>query len=374
MARKKNLKAENGDVLVLVGTTKGAFLFRSDGERKRWDWSGPHFPGQAVYAIAYDGRAGRSRILAAAQSMHWGAVVHTTDNFGKKWTNPKEANVRFPSDSENSLKNIWQITRGPANEPDTLFCGVEPAALFESKDAGGSWQLVRGLFDHPHRPRWEPGGGGLCLHTIVPDASNPQRLLIAISTGGVYTSEDRGQTWSPHNRGVQAEFLPDKHPEFGQCVHKVAQAAGQPQRFYLQNHWGIYRSDDGAQSWQAIEDGVPSTFGFALATHPRNADTAFVIPIESDMFRCTPERKMRVYRTQDAGRSWEPLTKGLPQRETYETILRDGLATDDQPQTGLYFGTRSGKVYYSRDEGESWSLLHKSLPPVTCVKTARVGA
>ncbi len=373
MGRKKNLKPNAGDVLVLVGTTKGAFLFRSDSERKRWDWSGPHFPGLSVYALAFDRRGGRNRLLAAAQSMHWGATVHTSDNFGRKWTNPKAANVKFPADSGVALKNIWQIVPGPTNEPDTLFLGAEPAALFESKDAGDTWQLVRGLFDHPHRTRWEPGGGGLCLHTILPDASEPRRIWVAISTGGVYRSEDRGLTWAAQNKGVKAEFLPDKHPEFGQCVHKMAQPSGRPERLYLQNHWGIYRSDNRADSWQAIEEGVPSTFGFALAAHPRDPETAYVIPIEADTFRCTPERKLRVYRTRNGGRSWEALMKGLPQRETYETILRDGLATDDQNAAGLYFGTRSGKVYYSRDEGESWHLLHKALPPVTCVQTARVG-
>jgi hypothetical protein len=373
MSGRESISANKGDTLLMVGTMKGAFLFHSDASRQSWQWSGPYFPGNAVYAMAYDGRKGRDRIWAGVQSMHWGAVLRTSDDFGGNWTNPEEANIRFPAGAEWSLKNIWQITRGPAGQPDTLYCGVEPAALFVTHDAGESWSLVQGLYDHPHRARWEPGFGGLCLHTVLPDPADDQRITVAISTGGVYQSADGGKSWSAKNNGVRAEFLPDKHPEFGQCVHKIAQHPKHPQRLYLQNHWGLYKSEDGGESWQDIANGVPSDFGFPMVVHPDDPDTAYIIPLTSDEFRTVPEKKLRVYRTRDAGRSWEPLTNGLPQEEAYECVLRDSMAAAAGTPAGIYFGTRSGRVYGSNDDGDSWSLLHGSLPPVTCVKAARIG-
>jgi photosystem II stability/assembly factor-like uncharacterized protein len=249
---------------------------------------------------------------------------------------------------------------------------VEPAALFESRDEGTTWSLVRGLWDHPHRAQWQPGGGGLCLHTVECDPSRPGRVHVAISTGGVYRTDDGGATWRTAHRGVRAEFLPDKHPEFGQCVHKVGRCAGRPDRLYLQNHWGLYRSDDAGDSWQDVANGVPSDFGFGLAVHPSDPDTAYIVPLESDQFRCTPDGRLRVYRTQDAGASWHPLTGGLPQEDAFETVLRDALATDREPAPGVYFGTRSGKVFASADGGESWARVADGLPPVLAVKTAHV--
>jgi len=373
MATPRQVQVKDGDVLVLVGTMKGAFLMRSNGARARWETGGPHFPGQAVYALAYDGRAGRRRLWAGTGSMHWGAVLRSSDDMGKTWTNPEAANVRFPAESGVSLKQIWQVRPGRAEEPDTLYCGVEPAALFESHDAGATWTLNRGLFDHPHRPQWQPGGGGLCLHTIVADPANRQRLLVAISTGGCYRTDDGGRTWQPRNKGVRADFMPDKYPEFGQCVHKVVQHPARPERLFLQNHWGLYRSDDTGDSWRDIANGVPSDFGFAMSIHPHDPDTVYIVPIESDEFRCTPEGKLRVYRTRNAGDSWEPLTRGLPQKDALENVLRDAMATDPLNPAGVYFGTRSGKVYGSRDAGKSWKLLAQGLPAVTCVKAAVVG-
>jgi photosystem II stability/assembly factor-like uncharacterized protein len=252
-----------------------------------------------------------------------------------------------------------------------MYCGVEPAALFESNDAGESWSLVQGLFDHPHRPQWQPGGGGLCLHTILVDPSNPKRLHVAISTGGVYRSDDGGKSWQARNKGVSAEFLPDKYPEFGQCVHKVDRHPSRPDRLFLQNHGGLFRSDDAGDTWNAIANGVPSDFGFPMAVHPHNPDTAYIFPLETEM-RCSPEGKLRVYRTRDAGNSWEPLAKGFPDEPSYETVLRDGLDTDTLKPAGIYFGTRSGKVYGSHDEGETWSLIMQGVPAITCVKAAAV--
>jgi molybdopterin converting factor small subunit len=261
---------------------------------------GPHFPGESVYAMAFDGRAGRRRILAAPMSYHWGSVVRASDDFGATWTAPDRQNVRFPEGSELALKQVWQLCPGPADDPDLLYCGVEPTALFVSDDAGESWSPVDGLLAHEHRPHWHPGGGGQCLHTIVLDPADPRRLLVAMSTGGVYRSDDGGATWQPRNRGVRAEFLPDSYPEFGQCVHKVVHHPARPGRLFLQNHWGLYRSDDWGDSWRDVADGVPSDFGFAMQMHPHDPDTVFIVPLESDGFRCVPEARLRVYRA--AGR------------------------------------------------------------------------
>jgi photosystem II stability/assembly factor-like uncharacterized protein len=302
--------------------------------------------------------------------MHWGGMLQSSDDFGRTWTNPVEANVRFPEGAGAALKQIWQIVPGRDAEPDTLYCGVEPAALFVSRDAGGKWSLVEGLWNHPQRPLWQPGGGGLCLHTILLDPERLERVRVAVSTAGMYVTEDGGTTWRPSNKGVRADFLPDKYPEFGQCVHKVAQSRRVPDRMFLQNHWGLYRSDDRGESWVDIANGVPSDFGFPMVIHPRDPDRAWIVPLESDQFRCTPEGKLRVYRTRDAGASWEPLADGLPQDGAYETVLRDALAIDSLDRAGLYFGTRSGKLFGSSDEGERWSRLLDGLPPVISVKTA----
>lgn len=361
-----------GDVLLLVGTMKGAFLVRSGPDRRTWDVGGPYFPGSAVYAMAYDTRSGRQRIWAGPNSMHWGGLLRSSDDFGKTWTNPEEANIKFPERTETALKQIWQIMPGRDAEADTLYCGVEPAAIFVSRDAGATWALNEGLWNHPHRPQWQPGGGGLCLHTIMLDPADPKRIRIAISTGGMYVSEDGGVTWRASNKGVRAVFLPDQQPEFGQCVHKVVQSKQNPDRMFLQNHWGLYRSDDRGETWTDIANGVPSDFGFPVGIHPRQADTAWIVPLESDEFRCTPEGKLRVYRTRDAGASWQPLTNGLPQDDAYETVLRDALAVDVLDPAGVYFGTRNGKLFGSADEGESWTEILDGLPPVISVKAAIV--
>ena len=370
IAGVRELAPKRGDVLVMVGTTKGAFLLRSDAARSRWDVAGPYFKGESVYALACDTRQGRNRVYASGTSMRWGTLLRTTDDFGKTWTNPAIANVRFPEDSGVSLKNIWQISPGRDADPQTLYCGVEPAALFESHDNGETWSLVRGLFDHPHRPKWMPGGGGLALHTIVLDPAAKNRMYVAISAAGVYATEDSGRTWQTRNRGVRAQFLPDKHPEFGQCVHKIVMHPAKPERLFLQNHWGLYRSEDRAANWQDIANGVPSDFGFAMVMHPHDPDSVFILPIESDEFRCTPEGRLRVYRTRNAGGSWEPLSRGLPQQGAYETILRDAMAADSLDPAGIYFGTRSGSLYASADEGKSWTQIIDGLPGIVCVKAA----
>ena len=374
MPDPNQIDVNSGDTLLLVGTMKGAFLFRSNADRKEWDVAGPYFPGRSVYAMNFDGRNGRQRLWAAVNSSYWGSFLSSSNDFGKTWSDPEAYNIKFPEDSEVSLKQIWQVVPGHPSEPDTLYCGVEPAALFKSTDAGETWSLERGLFDHPHRTQWMPGGGGLCLHTILPDPKNDQRLYVAISTGGVYRTDDGGKSWQPRNKGIQARFLPpdQQFPEWGQCVHKVVSHPSNPDRMFLQHHWGIYRSDDAGDSWNDIGKGVPSDFGFAMEMDPHNADTVYIIPIESDEFRCTPEAKLRVYRTQNAGSSWEPLTEGLPQEDAFETILRDSMKADANNPTGLYFGTRSGKLFGSKNGGESWTAISEGLPAITCVKTATV--
>jgi hypothetical protein len=359
-----------GETRLLVGTMKGAFLFRRSGSN--WRLAGPSFPGQPVYAMAYDDRGGRSRLFAATESPFWGPALHCSDDLGDTWTQPKKPNVRYPEDAGLAVKQIWQIAPGSADEPDTVYLGVAPAALFRSRDGGRHFSLVRGLFDHPHRPQWAPGAGGLCLHTILQHPTDSQRMLVAISTGGVYITANGGRTWQASNKGIRAQFLPDKYPEFGQCVHKVACHPARPERYFLQNHWGLYRSDDAGATWQDMANGVPSDFGFAMAVHPHDPDTVYIVPLESDAFRCTPEARLRVYRTRNAGRSWQALTRGLPQRNAWETVLRDGLATDGADPAGVYFGTRSGKLFASGDDGDSWTCIADGLPPITCVKAAAV--
>jgi hypothetical protein len=363
-----------GHVLVLVGTTKGAFILSSSESRKKWTVDGPHFKGESVYAMAYDERGGRTRTLVAAQSNHFGSTIRVSDDYGASWTGPERQAVRFPENSGLSLAQIWQIAPGFADEPDVMWCGVEPAALFKSQDAGESWAPVNGLLEHEHRPKWMPGGGGLCLHTIVRDPVDRKRMGVAISTAGFYRTDDGGETWRARNAGVRAVFLPNKHPEFGQCVHKVVSHPSRPERLFLQNHWGLYRSDDWGESWQDIANGVPSDFGFAMQMHPHDPDTVYIVPIQSDEFRVVADAKLRVYRTRNAGASWEPLADGLPQQDAYENVLRDALAADTHDPAGIYVGTRGGKLFASANDGDSWKEIADALPPICCVKAAVVGA
>jgi photosystem II stability/assembly factor-like uncharacterized protein len=370
MPQTNTSDGHNSGPALLIGTMKGLFIARTTSARDDWSLEGPHFPGQSIYAALYDGRDDRSRMWAATRSMHWGAQLSSSDDLGKTWSVPESRTVRFPEESGAELTQIWQIALGGPEEPDTLYCGVEPAALFVSRDAGESWSLVEGLYNHPHRPQWQPGGGGLCLHTILPDPADPKRIFVAISTGGVYRTDDGGETWRTCHQGVRAQFLPDPYPEFGQCVHKIVSHPERPARLFLQNHWGLYRTDDAGESWQDIAKDVPSDFGFAMEISPVDPNSVFIIPLQSDEFRCCPEGRLRVYRTINGGESWEPLSNGLPQENAYETVLRDGLTSDTLSPAGFYFGTRSGKIFGSRDNGDSWSLIFDGLPPVVAVKSA----
>lgn len=347
-------------ILLMVGTAKGLFILRRGGNGQ-WSMKGPHFAGLAVYSAFLDQRNGRNEMWAAPTSWHFGAELCKSTDMGKTWDQPEQRRIKMPANTKKSLENIWQIA--PGADPDTLYVGAAPGALFESHDRGETWKLNSGLWKHPHRKKWAPGFGGLCLHTIVTDARNPKDLKIAISTGGVYQSSDGGETWKSTSKGVSAYFNPDPYPEFGQCVHKIARHPRKKNTFFLQNHHGVYRSRDGAVTWQEIETGLPSNFGFGLTVS--DSGSVFIVPLQKDAERFTCEGKLRVYRSRDEGKSWQPLAKGLPQKNAYEVILRDAVASVGD---NIFFGTKNGKLFSSSDDGDSWKMIEGSLPEICCVK------
>jgi hypothetical protein len=358
-------------LLLAIGTRKGLFLAHSENRRK-WSLEGPHFPMQAIYAVAIDRRGPGVRLLVGADSEHWGPSVFHSDTHGNSWHEPEQGSLRFPAETGAALARVWQLQPGLDYEPDVVWAGVEPAALFRSTDGGVTYSLVEGLWNHPHRPHWFPGGGGLCLHTIVTDPRDPSRLMVGVSTGGVYRTEDGGATWTASNTGIDARFLPDPQPEFGQCVHKIARHPGRPDQLFLQNHGGVYRSDDGGLTWTDIAGGLPADFGFPMVAHPQRPGTAYVFPLVADANRMPPDACARVYRTADAGETWEPLAGGLPQEHAYTTVLRDAMCADDGERTGIYFGTRNGEVYALLDGEGSWTEVASHLPDVLCVRAAAV--
>ncbi|MGW1493324.1 WD40/YVTN/BNR-like repeat-containing protein [Streptomyces sp. NBC_00191] len=354
------------DVLLTVGTRKGLFIGRRRGGT--WEFDGPHFNAQAVYSIGIDTRRSVPRLLVGGDSAHWGPSVFHSDDLGATWIEPPKPAVKFPKDTGASLERVWQLHPAGPSTPDVVYAGTEPAALFRSDDGGETFELVRPLWEHPSRSQWVPGGGGEAVHTVVTDRRDPESVTVAVSTAGVFRSKDGGASWAPSNQGVSAVFLPDPDPEFGQCVHKIAQDAGDLDRLYLQNHWGVYRSDDGGAKWTDIGEGLPSDFGFAVAAHPHRPGTAYVFPITADADRVPAGRRCRVYRTNDAGSTWEALAAGLPEGDHFGTVLRDALCTDDADPAGVYFGNRNGEVYASADDGDSWQLLASHLPDVLCVR------
>lgn len=358
--------------LLAIGTGKGLYLARSEDGRASWRISGPHFPMTEIYAVAIDKRRATPRLLAGATSSHFGPSVATSDDLGESWQEPEAAPVAFPEDTGATLKRVWQIAPGPAAQPERVYVGTEPSALFVSDDGGVSYQLVRALWDHPHRPEWGPGYGGQAIHTVLPHPVETATTLVAMSAGGVYRTIDGGSSWRASNTGIKAYFYPDPWPEFGQCVHKVARDPGDPERLYAQSHHGVYRSDDGGGSWTSIADGLPSDFGFPMVAHPRRTGTIWNFPLTADSRRFPTEEKCRVFRSADAGASWEPLSTGLPSEPFYPSVLRDAMCADDADPVGVYFGTRSGEVYASRDEGDSWAAVAAHLPDVRCVRAAEV--
>jgi len=351
-------------MILLAGTKKGLFIFTTT-NRETWQPHGPFLKGKEVHHAIRDPRTGR--IFATSNDAWFGSEIVYSDDLGETWTSAKQSPT-FAEDSGLKLEGIWHIEPGLAATPDVLYAGVAPAALFKSVDAGETWSEVTELSGHPTRSRWHPGAGGLCLHSIQLDPVNARRMFIAISAVGVFRTDDGGANWKPVNRGTRADFLPENKPEFGQCVHKMLMAPGRPELLFQQNHCGVYRSADAGESWEEITAGLPSDFGFPLAVHPRDAETIYVLPLQGAEFRCPPEGKLRVFRSRDGGRNWEALTKGLPQEQAFPGILREGMATDKADPAGVYFGTNTGKIFASRDEGDSWHVLAENLPPVSSVE------
>lgn len=360
-------------VLLAIGTSKGLFLARAARDRTQWTISGPHFPMTGVYAVAIDTRRGRPRVLTGMTSSHFGPSVAVSDDLGETWDEPDHAPIAFPEDTGAALERVWQLAPGPADQPDVVYAGVEPSALFRSEDGGRTYRFIRALWEHPHREHWSPGFGGQAIHTVLPHPADPAKVLVAMSAGGVYRTTDGGDSWQASNTGIKAYFLPDPYPEFGQCVHKVSQHPARPDQFFAQNHHGVYRSDDGGIKWTSIADGLPTDFGFAMVSHPHRPGVIYNFPIKADGERWPPEARCAVYRSEDAGTSWTSLTAGLPDQPFYGAVLRDAMSADNLDPAGVYFGTRTGEVYASSDEGEHWSLVAAHLPDVLCVRAAEVG-
>lgn len=344
-------------VVLLVGTKRGLFTFVSDASRKQWSSTGPHLIGREIYHAVFD--AANNTVWAASDHSVWGAHLHTSPDLGASWNTLENA----PHYSERPLKAIWFVA--PLGE--TIFAGIEPAGLFVSRDCGTSWSEVHSLNTHPTTSTWQPAGGGLALHSIIVDGD---RIWSAVSAGGVYRSDDNGATWRPLNNNVRADFQPQQYPEAGQCVHKLLQHPKNRQRFYQQNHCGVYRSDDGCESWVEITAGLPSDFGYALAIDAGDADTVYVIPEESSHMRATVDGKFRVYRSRDAGARWQPLVNGLPQENAYVSVLREGMCADTLDPCGVYIGTSNGQLFASNDRGENWQMLAGFLPKILSVSVA----
>ena len=359
-------------VILSIGTKKGLFIAESAKTRAKFTLRGPFGSGVAVYTTLIDKRAA-PRIYASSCNPFFGMKVLRSTDLGKSFKETKSAPA-FPKNDGRALANIWSLQPGDGKQD--LWCGVEPAALFKSQDGGDSWKMVEGISNHEHARKWHPGNGGLCMHTIVREG---KRVHLGISTGGHYLSEDGGKTFKAANKGVGAGFVPDPSPEFGQCVHKIATHKDAPGRLYMQNHggWpdrpgiGVLRSDDHGHSWRSIAAGLPSDFGFPIVVHPHDPDTVYVMPLEP-MTRSCPGGAPAVWRSENGGESWGRLTKGLPKKESFFTVLRDAMDIDDLPKPALYFGTTTGQVWMGREGGEDWSCIFDALPPVNCVKVAVV--
>jgi photosystem II stability/assembly factor-like uncharacterized protein len=346
-------------VLLPVGTRKGLFLLRSE-DRSSWDVEGPLLPGWSVFHATVDPRDGV--LYAATNNFVYGATVHRSRDEGKSWERAEE--LGLPEESGLKLAAAWHVEPGDASEPNTLWLGGDPGVLFRSDDGGVRWEVNRGLLEHPTRERWQPGAGGMCCHSIqLVDGT----MYIAISAAGAFRSEDRGESWTPINKDVAAEFMPDKYPEVGQCVHKLLVHPRRPDRLWQQNHCGVYRSDDRGDNWDRLDgNGLPSSFGFALALDPEDPDVAYVIPEESQEHHYTAEGRLGVYRTGDGGASWELMSNGLPDR-AWAAVLREGFAYDDG---GVYFGTQGGSVWVAPRGGAQWTEAARDLPPILSVEAA----
>ena len=359
-------------IIVCIGTKKGLFVAEASKTRQRFTLRGPFGEGVAVYAALIDTRD-TPRLFASSCNAFFGMKVLRSGDLGRTFEETRAAPA-FPKDDGRALANIWSLEPGDGERD--LWCGVEPASLFRSHDGGDSWEMVSGISNHPHARHWQPGNGGLCLHTIVRDGP---RMHLGISTGGHYLSEDGGTSFAASNRGVGAGFVPDPYPEFGQCVHKIARPKNAPGRLYMQNHggWddrpgiGVLRSDDHGRTWRSIADGLPSDFGFPIVVHPHDPDTVYVMPLEP-MTRTCPGGAPAVWRSANGGGSWQRLARGLPENRSFFTVQRDAMDIDECASPALYFGTTTGQLWIGREGGESWRCVFNSLPPIHCVKVAVV--
>lgn len=352
-------------VLVLIGTRKGAFLAESDAARRSWQLRGPFCETWPTNHVVADPASGT--LYAAGGNEWFGPAVWKSTDFGVSWTHSSQG-LAYEA-GQDPVKSVWSLA---VAGDGTLYAGVEPAGLFRSTDGGVSWTHLDGLQKHPTRPEWHPGGAGLILHSLVLDPADPKKIWVGISAAGVFASEDGGLTWETRNRGTRADFMPEgqNYPEFGQCVHCLVMAPGGRGRLYQQNHCGMYRSDDGGRSWESIEKGLPSSFGFPAAVHPRDPDGLYLIPLNGDIKgRFMPEGNAAVWRTGDAGASWRAQRFGLPQGGAYFNVLRQAMATDTLEPAGVYFGSNAGGLYASADEGENWDCIAPHLPTITSVET-----
>ena len=363
-------------VRVLVGTRKGAFVLTADGKRSKWDVSGPHFPGWEIYHVK-GSPVDPDRIYASQSSGWFGQVIQRSNDGGRTWDT---AGNKFVYDGVpgthqwyDGTPHPWEFARVWHLEPsltdrDTVYAGVQDAALFRSTDGGQSWHELAGLRGHGSGPNWQPGAGGLCLHTILIDPSNHDRMYIAISAAGAFRTEDGGTSWKPINRGLKSQGIPKPEAEVGHCVHRIAMHRSRPNVLFMQKHWDVMRTDNGGDEWREVSGNLPTDFGFVIDVHAHDPDTIYVVPIKSDSEHFPPDGKLRVYRSTTGGDEWEPLTNGLPQRDCYVNVLRDAMAVDALDSCGVYFGTTGGQVYGSADAGNSWAPIVRDLPPVLSVE------
>ena len=363
-------------VRVLVGTRKGAFVLTSDGKRTSWGVSGPHFAGWEIYHLK-GSPADPDRIYASQSSSWFGQVIQRSNDGGATWETVGNE-FAYAGDTGthqwyDGTPHPWEFARvwhlePSRTDPDSVYAGVEDAALFHSGDGGRTWQELPGLRSHGSGPQWQPGAGGMCLHTILVDPKDPARLFTAISSAGAFRSDDAGKTWRPINRGLHSEQIPNPTAEVGHCVHRIAQHPARPNVLFMQKHWDVMRSDDAGDTWHEISGNLPSDFGFPIDVHAHEPDTIYVVPVKSDSEHYVPEGKLRVYRSRTGGNEWEALTDGLPQRDCYVNVLRDAMAVDALDPCGVYFGTSGGQVYVSPDAGDHWSAIVRDLPPVLSVE------
>ncbi len=367
-------------VRVLVGTRKGAFVLTSDAARKQWDVAGPFFGGWEMYHLK--GSPADSNRIYASQSSGWfGQQIQRSDDGGRTWA---PVGNKFVYDGVPGthmwydgtphpweFKRVWHLEPSP-NDPDTVYAGVEDAALFQSTDAGQTWRELPGLRNHGTGSQWQPGAGGLCLHTIILDPANPKRIVIAISAAGAFRSDDGGATWKPINKGLVSKYIPDPTAEVGHCVHHVAAHPSRPNTLFMQKHWDVMRSDDAGDSWTRVSGNLPTDFGFVIDVHAHEPETIYVVPITSDSLHYPPDGKLRVYRSRTGGNEWEALSKGLPQENCYVNVLRDAMAVDSLNRCGVYFGTTGGQVYASADDGDTWNAIVHDLPAVVSIEVQTV--